>query len=148
MAETERPKKLPHVLRRKMGNTHVDEAYEVQKIGGLRGAAVWTIVGGSGIFVAHHIFSGFRKQPLMLKALLGVTCTSVGLVFGAESALQRYEHRQRTEVNLIRHKAMRELGQRGIIASEPEIHQWQEDLIEAEIALRRQRKAIETGKIE
>lgn len=67
--------------------------------------------------------------------------TTTGLVLGAESALQNFEHKQRNHDNLIRNKAMRELGKRGIIASESEIQKWQEDLINKELELRRAQRS-------
>lgn len=62
----------------------------------------------------------------------------MGLVLGAENALQHYENQQRSHDNLIRSRAMRELGQRGVIASETEISKWQEEMIQKEIERRRQ----------
>ena len=58
------------------------------------------------------------------------------MVFAAETALQRFEYEKRTHDNLIRNRAMRELGQRGIVASEREIQKWQEELIQREIESR------------
>ena len=73
--------------------------------------------------------------------ILLTQATSVGLVLGAESALHNYEHGQRSHDNLIRSRAMRELGMRGIIASEQEIKKWQDEVIEREIELRRSQKS-------
>lgn len=68
--------------------------------------------------------------------------TSIGLVFGAENALQRYEQEKRSHDNLIRSRAMRELGRRGIVASETEIEKWQEELIQRELETRKQSTSI------
>lgn len=48
--------------------------------------------------------------------------------------MQKYEHDKRSYDNLIRSRAMRELGQRGIVASETEITKWREELINSKIA--------------
>ena len=47
-----------------------------------------------------------------------------GLVFGAESALQRYENLRRREGNVIRREARLDLARRGLIATETEIANW------------------------
>lgn len=60
-----------------------------------------------------------------------------GSVFGAENELQKYEESKRGYDNLIRSRAMRELGQRGILASETEINKWRKELIEAEYEARK-----------
>lgn len=84
---------------------------------------------------------GFKRLADYFRyAILLTPATSIGLIFGAESALQNYEHGQRSHDNLIRARAMRELGMRGIIASEQEIKKWQEEVIEREIELRRSQK--------
>jgi len=72
----------------------------------------------------------------MLFSTNSLTGTSIGIVFGAERELQKYEQGKRSYDNLIRARAMRELGQRGIVASETEITKWQEELINSEIASR------------
>ncbi|WFD32389.1 hypothetical protein MSPP1_003435 [Malassezia sp. CBS 17886] len=100
--------------------------------GAFRGAAVWTVIGGTAVLFANYLYPGFRRQTLALKGLLTVS----GVVFGAESALHQYETSKRSHDNLIRHKAMREIGQRGLIASESEISRWQENLIQREIERR------------
>ena len=64
--------------------------------------------------------------------LTAATC--IGIVFGAERELQKYEHDKRSYDNLIRSRAMRELGQRGILASETEINKWREELINSKIS--------------
>jgi hypothetical protein len=46
-------------------------------------------------------------------------------VFGAESALQRYENVRRREGNVIRREARIDLARRGLIATETEIANWQ-----------------------
>jgi len=62
---------------------HADLAYEIQKVcwhrgrltpqrGALRGAAVWTIVGFSCVFVAHHLLPSF-KYVSMQSNITGVT---------------------------------------------------------------------------
>lgn len=76
----------------------------------------------------------------MVRALSN-SAASIGLVFGAENALLRYEHGQRSHDNLVRNRAMRELGQRGIVASEKEIERWHEDLIQRELELRKKQAA-------
>lgn len=144
---------------------HADLAYEIQKVcshreeltsqrGALRGAAVWTIVGFSCVFVAHHLLPSFKyvsvqnNMPGVTHSLLKAcsqfhvrdtiqvltTATCIGIVFGAERELQKYEHDRRSYDNLIRSRAMRELGQRGIVASETEITKWREELINSKIA--------------
>ncbi|WFC94856.1 hypothetical protein MBRA1_001493 [Malassezia brasiliensis] len=109
-----------------------DYAYLMQRAG-IRGALVWGFVGFTGVFASHHIFPSFRRQTLAFKAFLTMSAASIGLVFAAETALQRFEYEKRTHDNLIRNRAMRELGQRGIVASEREIQKWQEELIQREI---------------
>ncbi|WFD38874.1 uncharacterized protein MJAP1_001839 [Malassezia japonica] len=86
--------------RRKWREKHINNAYETQKSGAIRGAVVWSVVGATGVFMAHHIFPGFKRQTLALKGLLTISAASIGLVFGAENALLRYEHGQRSHDNL------------------------------------------------
>ena len=45
-------------------------------------------------------------------------------MFGAESALQRYENARRREGNVIRREARLDLARRGLIATETEIANW------------------------
>ena len=45
-------------------------------------------------------------------------------MFGAESALQRYENLRRREGNVIRREARLDLARRGLIATETEIANW------------------------
>lgn len=88
---------------------------------------IWTFIGASTCFMAHHLFPGFRRQTLALKGFLTSGAAIFGLVTGAEEVLQSHEAQQRTDESLIRRKAMHDLGKRGIIASEAEIEKWREE---------------------
>ena len=57
---------------------------------------------------------------------------------GAEKALQRYERQQRSFDNLIRRRAIRDLGRLGLHPSESEIARWQEELVQQELAQRKE----------
>lgn len=95
--------------------------------------------------MAHHLFPGFRRQTLALKGFLTSGATIFGLCTGAEEVLQSHESQQRTEENLIRKKAMQDLGRQGIVASEAEIERWRvearDDLIRRLNEERRAREA-------
>ncbi|WFC98838.1 hypothetical protein MYAM1_001571 [Malassezia yamatoensis] len=123
--------------RRQLDKKDIEQAHSLQVRAGLRGAAVWGFVGSLGVYAAHHLSPSFRRQTLAFKAFLAMSAASAGLVFAAEHALQHFEYEKRTHDNLIRNRAMRELGQRGIVASEREIEKWQEEQVQRELGLRR-----------
>lgn len=59
------------------------------------------------------------------------------MCLGSENALQRFEFEQRCNDNLIRRRAMRDLGEKGVFANETEIARWREDLVQRELEARR-----------
>ena len=103
----------------------------------VRGALVWSVIGVGTVFSAHHLFPSFRRQTFAIKSLIAVGFSVFGLCIASESALQRFEHSQRHGDNLVRTRAMRELGRQGIFANEAEIQRWREDLVQREINSRR-----------
>ncbi|CAO1631333.1 unnamed protein product [Parajaminaea phylloscopi] len=124
---------------------HIQHAYTIQRDAAIKGMIIWTFIGASTCFMAHHLFPGFRRQTLALKGFLTSGATIFGLCTGAEEVLQSHESQQRTEENLIRKRAMQELGKKGVVASEAEIERWRiearDNLIEK---LRKQREADAT----
>ncbi|UZJ53400.1 hypothetical protein CBS101457_002720 [Exobasidium rhododendri] len=68
----------------------------------------------------------FRSQTLALKAFIVSGFTIFGFVVGADTVLLNHEGVQRTEEDLIRTVARRELAKKGIIGSESEIEKWKD----------------------
>ncbi|CAD6893787.1 unnamed protein product [Tilletia controversa] len=114
--------------RRRHREAEVEHAYEIQKDAAIRGAAIWTFLGGTTTVMAHYLFPGFRKQTLAFKAFLVSGATIFGLVVGADTVLLNHESQERSEEHAIRNRARLELGRRGIVASESEIEKWKEQV--------------------
>lgn len=66
-------------------------------------------------------------QTLALKGFIVSGFTIFGFVVGADTVLLNHEGRQRSEEDLIRSVARRELARKGILASEREIEKWKQD---------------------
>lgn len=64
---------------------------------------------------------------MALKAFIISGFTIFGFVVGADTVLLNHEGRERSEEDLIRGVARRELAKKGILASEREIERWKED---------------------
>ncbi|KAK0566455.1 hypothetical protein OC861_003233 [Tilletia horrida] len=114
--------------RRRHREDQVEHAYELQRDAAIKGAAIWTMLGGSGVIMSHYLFPGFRKQTLAFKAFLVSGATIFGLVVGADTVLLNHESKERSEEHAIRNRARLELGRRGIVASESEIERWKEEV--------------------
>ncbi|KAE8224874.1 hypothetical protein CF319_g2295 [Tilletia indica] len=114
--------------RKRHREAEVEHAYEIQRDAAIRGAALWTFIGGSTTIMAHYLFPGFRKQTLAFKAFLVSGATIFGLVVGADTVLLSHESQQRSEEHAIRNRARLELGRRGIVASESEIERWKDEV--------------------
>ncbi|KAK0555037.1 hypothetical protein OC845_000410 [Tilletia horrida] len=56
--------------RRRHREDQVEHAYELQRDAAIKGAAIWTMLGGSGVIMSHYLFPGFRRQTLAFKAFL------------------------------------------------------------------------------
>jgi hypothetical protein len=103
----------------------IDKAYEVQCRAAVEGATRTMAIGSGLVIIAHHSWPAFRRQTLAFKGFVISAFAIAGLVFGAESALQRYENVRRREGNVIRREARIDLARRGLIATETEIANWQ-----------------------
>lgn len=66
-------------------------------------------------------------QTLALKGFIVSGFTIFGFVVGADTVLLNHEGRQRSEEDLIRGVARRELARKGVLASEREIEKWKEE---------------------
>ncbi|PWN52967.1 hypothetical protein IE53DRAFT_384555 [Violaceomyces palustris] len=128
------PKRIRH------REDQIESAYALQRDAAIRGAAIWTLIGASTCFMAHHLFPGFRRQTLALKGFLTSGATIFGFVVGADTVLLNYEGQQRSEENLVRNRARVELGRKGIVASEKEIEKWKEEYIRQKLEERRKRR--------
>lgn len=89
--------------------------------------AIWGFIGAGSVYMAHHLFPGFRRQTLALKGFITTGVAIFGLCTGAEAVLQGHETQQRNEENLIRNRARSHLGSQGIVASEAEIEKWKSE---------------------
>ncbi|KAI3485201.1 hypothetical protein L1887_51486 [Cichorium endivia] len=47
----------------------IESAYELQRNAAMKGALLYTALGASTCFMAHHLFPGFRRQTLALKGV-------------------------------------------------------------------------------
>ncbi|CAO1617908.1 unnamed protein product [Sympodiomycopsis kandeliae] len=113
---------VPSRTRHRQGQ--IEHAYSIQRDAAIRGMLIWTLIGGSTVFMAHHLFPKFRSQTLAFKGFLTSGATIYGLCTGAEEVLQSHEHSERSNENLIRNKARSELGKNGIVATEAQIEKW------------------------
>ncbi|KAK0525456.1 hypothetical protein OC835_005599, partial [Tilletia horrida] len=138
--------------RRRHREAQVEHAYELQRDAAIKGAAIWTFIGGTTTVMAHYLFPGFRKQTLAFKAFLVSGATIFGLVVGADTVLLNHESQERSEEHAIRNRARLELGRKGIVASEAEIEKWKEEVrreyyarVEREERERERRPAAESS---
>ena len=106
----------------------------------LKGAIMYTALGASTCFMAHHLFTGFRRQTLALKGFLTSGATIFGFVVGADTVLLSHESQERSGENLVRSRARMELGKKGIVASEKEIEKWKDEYIQNKLEERRRRR--------
>jgi hypothetical protein len=93
----------------------------------IKGASIYTVIGVSTTFLSHHLFPRFRSQTLALKAFIVSGFTIFGFVVGADTVLLNHEGVQRSEEDLIRNVARRELAKKGLIGSENEIERWKDE---------------------
>lgn len=108
----------------------------------IRGATAYTLLGITATAASHHLFPRFRSQTLALKAFIVSGFTIFGFVVGADTVLLNHEGRQRSEEDLIRGVARRELAKKGILASEREIERWKDETRER---LLRERSRTQAG---
>lgn len=108
----------------------------------IRGAVAYTILGATATTASHHLFPKFKSQTLALKAFIISGFTIFGFVVGADTVLLNHEGRQRSEEDLIRGVARRELAKKGILASETEIEKWKESTRERLLRERNQEQSI------
>ncbi|SPC64247.1 uncharacterized protein UHOD_05104 [Ustilago sp. UG-2017b] len=118
----------------------IESAYELQRSAAMKGALLYTALGASSCFMAHHLFPGFRHQTLALKGFITSGFTIFGFVVGADTVLLSHESQQRSEENMVRSRARAELGKKGIVASEKEIEKWKDEYIQQKLEERRQRR--------
>jgi len=104
-----------------------DEATWLQTKGGILGGLRWTGYGLAAITIAHFTIPVFRRQTLAIKGFLVTGFTCFGLVVGAETYLQAFERKQRSEENEVRRQARYELAKKGLIATETNIHKWRQE---------------------
>lgn len=128
------PKRIRH------RESQIESAYEIQRNAALKGALLYTALGASTCFMAHHLFPGFRRQTLALKGFLTSGATIFGFVVGADTVLLSHESQQRSEENMVRSRARAELGKKGIVASEKEIERWKDEYIQQKLEERRLRR--------
>ncbi|PWZ00272.1 hypothetical protein BCV70DRAFT_237437 [Testicularia cyperi] len=128
------PKRIRH------RENQIESAYELQRNAAIKGALIYTALGASTCFMAHHLFPGFRRQTLALKGFLTSGATIFGFVVGADTVLLSHESQQRSEENMVRSRARAELGKKGIVASEKEIERWKEEYIQNKLEERRKRR--------
>ncbi|KAF8914110.1 hypothetical protein CPB84DRAFT_1811525 [Gymnopilus junonius] len=110
--------------RRAKEREDLDKAHEFQTKGAMAGAARSTGIGLGLVIMAHHLWPIFRRQTLAFKGFLVSGFTMCGLVFGAESALIKYENTKRRDENILRREARLDLARRGLIGTETEIANW------------------------
>ncbi|KZT58820.1 hypothetical protein CALCODRAFT_228751 [Calocera cornea HHB12733] len=99
----------------------------MQTKGGLLGAVRWTGYGLFAVTIAHFTIPVFRRQTLAIKGFLVMGATTFGLCMGAETYLQAFEKKQRSEENEMRRQARYELAKRGMLATETNISTWKEE---------------------
>ncbi|CDR88497.1 uncharacterized protein SPSC_04324 [Sporisorium scitamineum] len=128
------PKRIRH------RETQIESAYELQRNAAMKGALLYTALGASSCFLAHHLFPGFRRQTLALKGFITSGFTIFGFVVGADTVLLSHESQQRSEENMVRSRACAELGKEGIVASEKEIEKWKDEYIQQKLEERRVRR--------
>ncbi|TKY84860.1 hypothetical protein EX895_005940 [Sporisorium graminicola] len=128
------PKRIRH------RETQIESAYELQRNAAMKGALLYTALGASSCFLAHHLFPGFRRQTLALKGFITSGFTIFGFVVGADTVLLSHESQQRSEENMVRSRARAELGKKGIVASEKEIEKWKDEYIQQKLEERRLRR--------
>ncbi|KAG5636510.1 hypothetical protein H0H81_007769 [Sphagnurus paluster] len=112
----------------------VEKAHEIQKNAAIEGGLRATAVGLGLVIIAHYSWPLFRRQPLGFKSFLVSTFSIYGLVFGAESALQAHEAKQRYQENILRKEARYDLARSGVVATETEIAKWKKRRAEAQQA--------------
>lgn len=140
----ETPFPPPKLQRRRHREAQIERAYELQRVGApspraeqpicshavptqnaaIKGATLYTFLGASSTLLSHHLFPRFRSQTLALKAFIVSGFTIFGFVVGADTVLLNHEGQERTEEDLVRTVARRELARKGIMASETEIERW------------------------
>ncbi|SPO26473.1 uncharacterized protein UTRI_04062 [Ustilago trichophora] len=128
------PKRIRH------RENQIESAYELQRNAAMKGALIYTALGASSCFMAHHLFPGFRRQTLALKGFITSGFTIFGFVVGADTVLLSHESQQRSEENMVRSRARAELGKKGIVASEKEIEKWKDEYIQQKLEERRLRR--------
>ncbi|SNX84953.1 uncharacterized protein MEPE_03662 [Melanopsichium pennsylvanicum] len=128
------PKRIRH------RENQIESAYELQKNAAIKGALLYTALGASSCFMAHHLFQGFRRQTLAFKGFITSGFAIFGFVVGADTVLLSHESQQRSEENMVRTRARAELGKKGIVASEKEIEKWKDEYIQQKLEERRLRR--------
>ncbi|GAC99073.1 hypothetical protein PHSY_006670 [Pseudozyma hubeiensis SY62] len=136
------PKRIRH------RETQIGTAYELQRNAAMKGALLYTALGASSCFMAHHLFPGFRRQTLALKGFITSGFTIFGFVVGADTVLLSHESQQRSEENMVRSRARAELGKKGIVASEKEIEKWKDEYVKQKLEERRLRREEKLRKLQ
>ena len=76
--------------------------------------------------IPHFVDTPVSKQTLPLKAFLVTTAAIFGFTLSADSALLKFETRQRIEEAAVRKQARMGLAKQGLVPTETEIARWRE----------------------
>ncbi|KAH9442870.1 hypothetical protein MJO28_014195 [Puccinia striiformis f. sp. tritici] len=120
------PIKLPFWTRRLLSNKDEDHqiAYSLQVKGATEGGVRWAIYSTILCGIGHIYWPFFRKQTLAFKGFLISSATMSGMVIWADYYLLRHEKKIRRADDMMRRQARKDLGERGIIATESELNKW------------------------
>ncbi|KAA1132701.1 hypothetical protein PGTUg99_016443 [Puccinia graminis f. sp. tritici] len=121
--------RVPFWTRRLLSNKDEDHeiAYSLQVKGATEGAVRWAIYSTILCGVGHLYWPFFRKQTLAFKGFLVSSATMSGMVIWADYYLLRHEKKIRRADDMMRRQARKELGERGIIATETELNKWKQE---------------------
>lgn len=121
--------RIPFWTRRLLSNKDEDHqiAYSLQVKGATEGGIRWAIYSSILCGMGQLYWPFFRKQTLAFKSFLVSSATMSGMVIWADYYLLRHEKQIRKADDMMRRQARKELGERGIIATETELNKWKQE---------------------